>query len=200
MQDIEPAPPVGIRQLMTRRRYRRRTALSNAKLRCQSSTLTRSLANTHFPPRRNRRSDEGVPGDSFLCAPARCLCRTPVGGQGTGGAGGREGELLRQHRPHRRSFGRRAAHPGHHPQRHLHRLDEAGRQQPDAQGAAPARRTGGDPRGLRGVRQLLPGRRHRVLLLRPAGLGLQRSAGRARALGDPALRRRGRAGPCWRSA
>ena len=42
---------------------------------------------------------------------------------------------------------------------------------------------GRDPRVLRGVRQLLPGRRHRVLLLRPARLRLQRPAGRAGAVG-----------------
>ena len=38
-------------------------------------------------------------------------------------------------------------------------------------------------------------RRHRVLLLRPAGLALQRPAGRPVAVGDRAFRRRGRAGP-----
>ena len=53
---------------------------------------------------------------------------------------------------------------------------------------------GGHARVLRGVRQLLPRRRHRVLLLRPAGLGLQRPARRALALGAAALRRRSRAG------
>src|SRR5437867_8737979 len=74
------------------------------------------------------------------------------------------------------------------------RLDKAGRQQPQGQAAAAARRAGGDARVLRGVRQLLPRRRHRVLLLRPARLGLQRPAQRSVAPGDPALRRRSRAG------
>ena len=54
---------------------------------------------------------------------------------------------------------------------------------------------GVDARVLRGVRQLLSGRGHRVLLLRPARLVLQRPARDAgRLLGAAALRRRSRAG------
>ena len=52
------------------------------------------------------------------------------------------------------------------------------------QGPAAPRRPRGDPRVPRGVRQLPPGRRGRVLLLRPAGLRLQRPARRARRCGS----------------
>ena len=55
---------------------------------------------------------------------------------------------------------------------------------PTHQGAAAARRPGRDARVLRGVRQLLAGRGHRVLLLRPARLVLQRPAGRRRSCGS----------------
>ena len=47
---------------------------------------------------------------------------------------------------------------------------------------------------FRGVRQLLPRRRHRVLLLRPARLLLQRPADGSRPVGSAPLRRGGRAG------
>ena len=50
------------------------------------------------------------------------------------------------------------------------------------------------PRVLRGVRLLPARRRHRVLLLRPARLGVQRSARRSRPVAARPVRRRGRAG------
>ena len=62
-------------------------------------------------------------------------------------------------------------------------LDQARRQRPRL-AAAPARRPGRHPRVLRGARQLPAGGRHRVLLLRPARLALQRPAGRARRCGS----------------
>ena len=104
-------------------------------------------------------------------------------------------ELLRQHRPRRRAHRRRAHDPDRHAEGHVQGLDQARRQQPDDQGAAAARRTRRHARSLRGLRQLLPGRRHRVLLLRPAGLRLQRPAATSPRSGrSPPLRRRGGAG------
>ena len=115
---------------------------------------------------------------------------------GRGQAGWRhEQRLLRHHRPRRRPQRRRPDGPREHAGRHVPGLDQAHRQQPEGQAAAAARRPGRDPRVLRGVRQLPAGRRGRVLLLRPARLGLQRPAGRPVAVGDRPVRRRGRAGP-----
>ena len=74
-------------------------------------------------------------------------------------------------------------------------MGEAGRQPPRPAGAAAARRAGGDPRVLRGVRQLPARGGDRVLLLRPARLRAQRSARRAVAVGPRPVRRRGGAGP-----
>jgi proline iminopeptidase len=74
-------------------------------------------------------------------------------------------------------------------------LDQADRQFPGDEDAAPALRAGCDARVPRGLRQLLPRRcRHRVLLLRPARLPLLRPAGRAGPVGGAAVRRRSGAG------
>ena len=56
------------------------------------------------------------------------------------------------------------------PKGHLPRLDQARRQQSAHQGPPAARRPRRHARILRGVRQLSPRRRHRVLLLRPTRL------------------------------
>ena len=64
------------------------------------------------------------------------------------------------------------------PQGRVQGLDQARRQQPAHQAALPARRPGRDARVLRAVRQLPARGRHRVLLLRPARLVVQRPARR----------------------
>jgi hypothetical protein len=121
----------------------------------------------------------------------RLMCTTPLTPQ----AQISRRRVSRLLRPRRRAERRCEADPCGDAQRNLSRLDEAGRQQPQDQGSSPARRSCRNARILRSFRQPLPRRRHRVLLLRPARFRLQRSTGRARALGGPALRRRGRTGP-----
>ena len=64
------------------------------------------------------------------------------------------------------------------------RVDQARRQQPAASRCCCSTAARRDARVLRGVRQLLPGRGHRVLLLRSARLALQRPARRRRRCGS----------------
>ena len=98
-------------------------------------------------------------------------------------------------RPGRRAERGRADDPGRHAEGHVPGLGEADRQQSGPPGPAAARRPGSDPRVPRGLRQLPARGRDRVLLLRPARLGVQRPAGRAVAVGARPVRRRGGAGP-----
>ena len=87
--------------------------------------------------------------------------------------------------PRRRARRRRADDPGRDAQGDVPRLDQAGRQQP---ARCKVLLLHGGPgvtaRVLRGLRQLAPGGRHRVLLLRPARLLLQRPARRPGPVGD----------------
>ena len=109
--------------------------------------------------------------------------------------GGSRGQLPRQHRPRGPPLGRGPDDPDQHAQG---RRSGCG---PSGSGNNPRIKVlllHGGPAAtheyLEPFDGWLPAGGHRVLLLRPARLALQRPAGRARAVGDRPLRRRGRAG------
>ena len=87
----------------------------------------------------------------------------------------------------------READPGADAVRHLRGLEPEGRRPPNGQGAAVARRPRRHPRDLLPLEEPLVGAGYETTL-RPARLAPLRPARRPVALGDPAVRRRGRAG------
>ena len=90
---------------------------------------------------------------------------------------------------------RRADDPDRDPEGNFHVWTKRVGNNPTDQGAAAARRPGRDARILEAFDSYFPGAGHRVLLLRPAGVDVQRSARGSDAVGAAAVRRRGRAGP-----